>query len=132
VTTFSTKGNCVITAAITKWEVEPGKTVDAWTYNGTVPGPTIHVQTGDKVRIHLINKLPVGNDMHIHGVKLPNNMDGVSPVTQKLVPTGGEFNYDFVASSKGVHNFEYSLALLAKARDYAEAARKVPKTVTAR
>jgi len=91
-----------ITAAITKWETEPGKTVDAWTYNGTVPGPTIHVQAGDKVRVHLINKLPLGTDMHIHGVKLPNDMDGVSPVTQELVPSGGEFNYDFTAEGTAV------------------------------
>ena len=32
-----------LTAEIVDWEVEPGKTVQAWTYNGTVPGPTIKV-----------------------------------------------------------------------------------------
>ena len=30
-----------LTTSIVKWEVEPGKFVDAWSYNGTVPGPTI-------------------------------------------------------------------------------------------
>ena len=28
-----------LTAEIVKWEVAPGKIVDAWTYNGIVPGP---------------------------------------------------------------------------------------------
>ena len=39
-----------LTAAVVEWEVEPGKMVEAWTYNGTVPGPTIQVDDGDKVR----------------------------------------------------------------------------------
>ena len=36
-----------LTSAITPWEVEPGKIVDAWTYNGQVPGPIIRVDVGD-------------------------------------------------------------------------------------
>src|SRR5207248_10334010 len=47
-----------LTTAITKWEVSPGKLVDAMTYNGTVPGPTIKVDPGDHVRVILHNKTP--------------------------------------------------------------------------
>ncbi len=32
-----------LTSSVVKWEVEPGRFVDAWTYNGAVPGPTIRV-----------------------------------------------------------------------------------------
>ena len=35
-----------LTAAITDWEVTPGKVVKAWTYNGMVPGPRINVAVG--------------------------------------------------------------------------------------
>ena len=35
-----------LTAAITNWEVSPGKVVKAWTYNGTAPGPWIKVDPG--------------------------------------------------------------------------------------
>jgi FtsP/CotA-like multicopper oxidase with cupredoxin domain len=45
-------------AKIVKWEVSPGKLVDAWTYNGVVPAPEIHVNDGDKVRLVLTNHLP--------------------------------------------------------------------------
>src|SRR4051812_21237399 len=45
-------------AKVVKWEVSPGKLVDAWTYNGVVPAPEIHVNDGDKVRIVLKNSLP--------------------------------------------------------------------------
>ena len=57
-----------LTAAVTPWEVEPGKVVDAWTYNGMVPGPRMHVEVGDRVEIVLHNELPMATDVHVHGV----------------------------------------------------------------
>ncbi len=86
-----------ITAAITPWEVEPGKMVDAWTYNGQVPGPLIRVDLGDKVRVVVDNQLPMGTDVHWHGISTPNNMDGVAPLTQPLIESGQEFVYEFEA-----------------------------------
>ena len=84
-------------AKIVKWEVEPGKFVDAWTYNGMVPGPEIHVLTGDKVRLVLKNDLPESTSLHLHGIRVPNAMDGVDPYTQKPIEPGGSFTYEFTA-----------------------------------
>ena len=50
-----------LTAAVTPWEVSPGKIVDAWTYNGMVPGPMIKVDVGDKVRVILHNETADGH-----------------------------------------------------------------------
>ena len=94
-----------LTAAVTKWEVEPGKTVDAWTYNGMVPGPMIRLNVGDKVRIVLHNQLPMGTDLHLHGINVANTMDGVAPVTQKLVAPGKSFSYEFTADEVAVAMF---------------------------
>src|SRR5262249_20988875 len=47
-----------LTAEVVDWEVSPGKTVKAWTYDGVVPTPTIQVEVGDKVKVVLTNKLP--------------------------------------------------------------------------
>jgi FtsP/CotA-like multicopper oxidase with cupredoxin domain len=91
-----------LTAAITPWEVEPGKIVDAWTYNGMVPGPLIRVEVGDKVRVVLDNQLPMGTDVHWHGVKVPNNMDGVAPLTQPLIEAGDTFVYEFTMQERMV------------------------------
>ncbi len=91
-----------ITAKIGKWEVEPGKIVDAWTYNGIVPGPTIKVDVGDKVRLVVHNELPMGTDVHLHGVEVPNNMDGVAPITQPLIEPGTTFTYEFTANKPAV------------------------------
>jgi plastocyanin len=90
-------------ASIVKWEVEPGKVVDAWAYNGMVPGPEMKLNVGDHVRIFFTNNLPVGQDIHFHGIDTPNNMDGVAPLTQELVPpNGGKFTYDFTVKREAV------------------------------
>ncbi|NDU79320.1 multicopper oxidase domain-containing protein, partial [Actinomadura sp. DSM 109109] len=77
-----------LTAAVTPWEVAPGQFVDAWAYNGMVPGPTIKVDVGDKVRVIVHNETPMGTDIHWHGIMVPNEQDGVSPYTQEPIPTG--------------------------------------------
>ena len=88
--------------AITPWEVEPGKVVDAWTYNGQVPGPMIRLDLGDKVRVVVNNHLPMGTDVHWHGIDTPNSMDGVAPLTQPLILPGETFVYEFVADEPAI------------------------------
>jgi len=89
-------------AKIVKWEVSPGKLVDAWTYNGVVPAPEIHVNDGDKVRIVLKNSLPESTSLHLHGIQVPNAMDGVDPYTQPPITPGQSFTYEFVAKGPAV------------------------------
>jgi FtsP/CotA-like multicopper oxidase with cupredoxin domain len=60
----------------TTLEIAPGLRVDAWTYNGTVPGPTITATEGDRVIIHFINKTPLPHTVHLHGDH-PSQEDGV-------------------------------------------------------
>lgn len=84
-----------LTAEVVKWEVEPGKVVEAWTYNGAVPGPIIKVGVGDKVKVVLKNELPESTSIHWHGLIIPNDMDGVADVTQPPVKPGGTFTYSF-------------------------------------
>jgi FtsP/CotA-like multicopper oxidase with cupredoxin domain len=91
-----------LTAAVTPWEVEPGTVVDAWTYGGTVPGPQIHVEVGDRVRIVLHNELPMATDLHLHGIDVDNAMDGVAPITQPAVEPGESFTYEFSADEPAV------------------------------
>ena len=94
-----------LTAAVTPWEVEPGRVVDAWTYNGTVPGPMVHVEDGDRVRVVFHNDLPVMSDIHFHGVDVPNSMDGVAPITQDPVLPGESFTYEFTAEGPAVARY---------------------------
>ncbi len=91
-----------LTAEIIDWEVEPGKVVKAWTYNAMVPGPEMRVDVGDKVRIVLTNKLPESTTIHLHGVRVPNAMDGVDPYTQDPIEPGATFAYEFEALEPAV------------------------------
>jgi len=91
-----------LVAKVVPWEVEPGKFVDGWSYNGLIPGPVIRVNVGDKVRIVLKNELPESTALHLHGIRVPNSMDGVDPYTQKAIIPGGEFVYEFTALEPSV------------------------------
>jgi uncharacterized cupredoxin-like copper-binding protein len=91
-----------VTASIIKWEVEPGKIVEGWAYNGQIPGPILRANVGDKVRIILKNDLPESTSLHLHGVRVPNAMDGVDPYTQKPIEPGQTFNYEFTALEPAV------------------------------
>ena len=75
----------------------------AWTYDGTVPGPELRVDQGDRVRVTLINHLPDRTAIHWHGLRLPNAEDGVAGVTQDAVPAGGRYTYEFVAKDPGTY-----------------------------
>ena len=92
-----------ITTAVTDWEVEPGKVVQATTYNGIVPGPTIKVAVGDRVRVVLHNELEESTSIHIHGVTpIPNDMDGVPEINQPPVKPGETFTYEFTPREAAV------------------------------
>ncbi len=87
------------------WEYDAGKRVDAWTYNGQVPGPEIRITEGDTVRVIVKNELPESTAVHFHGVMVPNKMDGVPFVTQPPIKTGQSFTYEFVARNPGSHMY---------------------------
>jgi len=91
-----------LTAKVIPWEVEAGKFVDGWSYNGLIPGPVMHANVGDKIRIVLNNELPESTSLHLHGVRVPNVMDGVDPYTQKPIEPGGTFTYEWTALEPSV------------------------------
>lgn len=76
---------------------------NAWTYNGTLPGEEIRVKEGDQVVIQFKNSLPEPSAIHLHGLPIPNEMDGVPGVTQNAVLPGETFNYGFVANIPGTY-----------------------------
>ena len=82
-------------------ELAPGLTIKAWGYNRSTPGPTIEVTQGDRVRLYVTNKLPEPTTVHWHGVILPNGMDGVAGLTQKAIPPGETYLYEFTFKDAG-------------------------------
>lgn len=89
-----------LTAAMADVEYLPGKRAQVWAYNGSVPGPTLTANAGDRVIVHFQNDLPEETTIHWHGVRVPNGMDGTARVMQP-VPAGGSFDYDFTVLDAG-------------------------------
>jgi len=86
-----------LVAQIIDWEVAPGEIVEGWAYNGQIPGPWIKVDVGDKLQFRVKNEIPLGTDVHWHGIKVPFAMDGVSPYTQDPIKQGDTFIYEYEA-----------------------------------
>jgi FtsP/CotA-like multicopper oxidase with cupredoxin domain len=90
-------------ASIVSWSILAGERVTAYAVNGQVPGPTLRIRQGDRVRIRLTNHLPETTTLHWHGLIVPNAMDGPAEITQRPVPPGETFTYEFTARQAGTY-----------------------------
>ena len=79
-------------------EISPGVFYNVWTFNDSVPGPTIRATEGDLVRIHFTNEGSKPHSLHFHGIHKAE-MDGVF----ESIGTGGKFVYEFYAEPVGLH-----------------------------
>ncbi len=87
-----------ITAVERDIEVAPGVYFAAWTYNGTVPGPTIRCTEGDRLKVNFVNAGTHPHTIHFHGIHAAG-MDGVF----EPVAPGESFIYEFDAAPMGLH-----------------------------
>ena len=78
-------------------EVAKGVIAKVWTYNGTVPGPTLRFNEGDTVTVKFVNKTPYSHTIHFHGSHDSAN-DGVIP---QVLP-GKQYIYNFTAEEAGL------------------------------
>ena len=78
---------------------------DAWTFNGTVPGPTMRMTEGDRVFIKVINsnESKHTHSMHMHSIH-PTSQDGVFGPSGNIKP-GESFTYEFIAGPTGVYPY---------------------------
>ena len=90
-----------LVAMVVRTEFVPGRPVDAWGFNGSVPGPLIEANQGDRVRIVFHNNLPEMTAIHWHGFEVPMEMDGSLGLGQDPIPPGGMFTYEFTLHQHG-------------------------------
>lgn len=67
------------------------------TYNGQIPGPRLEARPGDRVRIHLTNRLDTPTNLHYHGLHIPPT-DRADNIFLRVEP-GETFTYDFTLPS---------------------------------
>jgi FtsP/CotA-like multicopper oxidase with cupredoxin domain len=72
-------------------------------YNGSIPGPTLKVQQGSEIIVHVTNQGDLDTTVHWHGLRLENRYDGVPHETQAPIPVGGEFTYRIQFPDAGLY-----------------------------
>jgi hypothetical protein len=81
------------------------KEVRLWGFNGSVPGPTIEVIQGDRVRILVKNELPEPTSIHWHGLEVPFEQDGAGGESHPPIPPGGSWVYEFTVDQVGTYMY---------------------------
>jgi hypothetical protein len=100
-----------IRAEVVRREFLPGRTVNTWGFNGSMPGPLVEVTEGDRVRFVVENALPEDFAMHWHGLEIPYEMDGVPGLEQDPIPPGGSFTYEFTLTQNGTYFYHSHMAM---------------------
>jgi FtsP/CotA-like multicopper oxidase with cupredoxin domain len=90
-------------------EVAQGVFFDAWTYNGTVPGPVIRATEDDILHVNFTNGGAHPHTIHFHGIH-PGDMDGVF----ETVLPGDSFTYKFPAKPHGMQLYHCHTSPLKK------------------
>ena len=72
-------------------------------YNGSVPGPVLHVDQGSQITVQVRNDGDVEATVHWHGLRLDNRYDGVPHETQEPIPIGGTFTYQLQFPDAGFY-----------------------------
>ncbi len=85
-----------------------GVSLPMWTYAALKPVPVIRLTQGDRLEVRLLNRLPRPDEhtsIHWHGIRLPNDQDGVPYLVQPPVLPGELFDYAFTPPDTGTYFF---------------------------
>lgn len=88
--------------------LDNGNNVQIWGYGyyspglwvASLPGPTLEFTQGDSVNLFFINSSPEHHTIHLHGLDVSTDEDGV-PTTSFSVGPGDTAEYNFVAANPG-------------------------------
>jgi FtsP/CotA-like multicopper oxidase with cupredoxin domain len=95
-----------LTAQTANWEIATGQIIPIWTFNGSVPGPTICARVGDTLEITLTNRLSTIASFHAHGLSFESSSDGTF-LSDSFVAPGGSRTYYFEALPDSVGTWAY-------------------------
>ena len=100
-----------LVAQAADWEIAVGHIVPIWTFNGSVPGPTICARIGDTVEVTLTNRLSTIVSFHAHGLAFDEESDGTF-LSNSFVPPGASrtYYYEVMPDSVGTWAYHDSVA----------------------
>jgi FtsP/CotA-like multicopper oxidase with cupredoxin domain len=85
-----------------------GRALPLWTFGDGAQPQLIRLNLGDRLEASLENRLPRPEEItsiHWHGIRLPNDQDGVPYLVQPPVRPGEDFRYGFVPPDTGTFFF---------------------------
>jgi nitrite reductase (NO-forming) len=77
-------------------DVAPGVRQKLWTYNGTMPGPTLHGRIGDRFVIRLVNDTQMGHSIDFHAGQIAPDR------AMRTLAPGQSLVYRFTARHSGI------------------------------
>ncbi len=72
-------------------------------YDGSIPGPTLHVDQGSELTVQVKNDGDLETTVHWHGLRLENQYDGVPFETQPPIPIGGSYTQKITFPDAGFY-----------------------------
>src|SRR5690606_10133999 len=83
-------------------QLAPGVRQSLWTYNGSVPGPTLRGKVGDRFEITLVNDGSLGHSIDFHaGALAPDE-------PMRTIEPGEQLTYSFTATRSGIWMYHCS------------------------
>jgi nitrite reductase (NO-forming) len=88
--------NITLTASDATVEIASDVTYQAWTFDGTVPGPVLHVRQGQTVNVTFVNQGKMDHSIDFHAAQVPPD------IAYRSIPPGQQLHFSFVAQVPGV------------------------------
>ena len=85
-----------------------GHALPMWTFADSAAPPVVRLKLGQRLDTHLVNALTKPGEhvsIHWHGIRLPNDQDGVPYLVQPPVEPGSSYDYSFVPPDPGTFFF---------------------------
>jgi CopA family copper-resistance protein len=80
-----------------------GRSRQATAINGSLPAPILRWREGERVRLHVTNRLEETTSIHWHGIILPFEQDGVPGISFDGIQPGETFTYEFDVNQSGTY-----------------------------
>lgn len=74
-------------------------------YGGEFPARVVRIKKGEELKLRLRNSLTEPTTLHIRGMRGPNSLDGVAPLTQQAVAPGATQDIRFTPPDSGLFYF---------------------------
>ncbi|HEU0027828.1 MAG TPA: multicopper oxidase domain-containing protein [Ktedonobacterales bacterium] len=84
--------------------IAPNVAYNAWTFDGTIPGPILRVRQGQTVNFTLINDGKMGHSIDFHAAQVAPNVD------YRPIPAGDKISFTFTPKYPGVFMYHCGMS----------------------